>query len=157
MSSRPSGTYIRDARGICAAHRRRHVSAEDARGGEGTGVTGPPRPARPSRVQVLAGRTPASSPRGTRDRVSTTVEEMQLRRCRAQTLKKTKKNEPTLPVVNNKKLRQSIRQRLGHARDEPRPLHLVLDALHRARPMNFFHQIAPREGHEAVHEGILRR
>ena len=60
---------IRDARGICAAHRPRHVSAEDARGGEDLAVAGPPRPARPSRVQVLAGRPPASSPRGTRDRV----------------------------------------------------------------------------------------
>ena len=65
--------------------------------------------------------------------------------------KQDKKNEPTLPVVNNKKLLQSIRQRLGHARDEPRPLHLVLDALHGARPMNLLHQVAPREGHQAVH------
>ena len=62
---------IRDARGICAAHRPRHVSAEDARGGERARVAGPPRPARPPRVQVLAGRpsAPGESCRDTRERV----------------------------------------------------------------------------------------
>ena len=80
-----------------------------------------------------------------------------LRKCRAQTCTKNKKNEPTLPVVNNKKLRQPIRERLGHARDEPRALQLVLDALHRAGPMHLLDQIAPREGHEAVHQTVLGR
>ena len=61
------------------------------------------------------------------------------------TNKKKQENEPTLPVVNNKKLRQPIRQRLGHARDEPRALQLVLDALHRAGPMHLLDQVAPCE------------
>ena len=70
---------------------------------------------------------------------------------------KEENRSPLTRAVNNKKLLQSIRERLGHARDQARPLHLVLDALHRAGPMNLLDQIAPREGHEAVHEGILRR
>ena len=136
----------------CAAHRRRPgVSAEDARGGEGPVVAGPPDPARPSRGGEVAG---WANPRVVAARPHPRPSKL-YRDCKYRTQKKNQENEPTLPVVNNKKLRQPIRQRLGHARDEPRALHLVLDALHRAGPMNLLHQIAPREGHEAVHEGIL--
>ena len=70
---------------------------------------------------------------------------------------KEENRSPLTRLVNNKKLRQPIRERLGHARDEPRALQLVLDALHRARPVHLLDQIAPREGHEAVHQTVLGR
>ena len=70
--SRASHAYFRDAGGICAAVLRADVASADDAGRLATCSAGPPRPTRPSRVQVLARRTPAPSPRGARHRVSTT-------------------------------------------------------------------------------------
>ena len=115
-------------RGICAAPRRRHVLARTRAGGAAAKGRRP-RPPRPL-AHLVCKFALGEPPKKTGGRTAT----------RRQTTR-------SLAL-------DGFASATRRARGEPRPLHLALDALHRAGPMNLLHQIAPREGHEAVHEAF---